>query len=100
MFSTESRIEKLLLLDIPAKKGEKNNENRWNNSFGRIPLQSTSDQTNNLKTLKLFSSFVSFCLDIEDGKKMSAPKSRENKFKKPMVSFSEPKYISMFGRSL
>ncbi len=100
MLSTESRVEKLLPPDIQAKEGEKDNENRWNNPSGRMPPQSTSDQTDNLKRLKLFPPFVSFRLDVEDRRRMLAKKSREDELKKPMAGFSEPKHISMFGRPL
>lgn len=98
MLSTQSKVEKLVSPDIQAKEGEKNNKNRWNNSFDYLPPQIPSDQTDNLKRLKLFFPFVLFYLDIEDRKRILAKNSRVDKLKKLIASFLELKYASMFGR--
>ena len=43
ILSKEFRVKKLLLLDIQAKEGEKDKENRWNNLSGYMPPQNISD---------------------------------------------------------
>ena len=65
-----------------------------------MSLQSTSNQINNLKQLKLLPLFVLFFLDVKDRRKILAKKSKKDKFKKLMASFSKPKYTSMFSKLL
>lgn len=65
-----------------------------------MSLLNTCDQIYNLKLLKLFPPFMSFRLDVKDRRKILAPKSRKDKFKKPMAPFLESKHISIFGRPL
>ncbi|MCJ1347934.1 hypothetical protein MMC31_006164 [Peltigera leucophlebia] len=100
MLSTESRVEKLLPPDIPAKEAEKETGNPWSNPSGRMPPPSTSEQTDNLKPLKLFPPFVSFRLDVEDRRKMLDPNLKKKELSKPMEDFSKLEHMSMFGRPL
>lgn len=99
MLSTKFRVEKLLLLDISAKEAEKEDRDGWSNLSGHMFLPSISDQINNLKQLKLFSSFMLFRLDVENRKKMLVPKLRKNEFNKLIAIFSKHKYMSIFGRA-
>lgn len=41
-----------------------------------MPLSNMCDQIDNMKWFKLFSSFILFCFDIEDRKRMSILKSK------------------------
>lgn len=100
MLFTKSKMVKLLLLNILAKESENDNENWWNNPFSRISLLSMYDQIDNVKWLKLFPFFISFRLDIENRRRISALKSRKDKLKKLIAYFSKPKHISIFGRLL
>lgn len=77
---------------------KKNNNNWGNHASSRMLPQSTSNQINNLKRLKLIPLFVLFHLDVEDKKRLLAPKSRKDKLKKLMTCFSESKHISMFSK--
>lgn len=96
----ESKIEKLLLLDILVKKAEKKTKNLQSNFFNYIFLLNINKQRSNLKYLKLFPFFMLFWLDFEVRKKILDLKVRKNGLNKLRKDFSKFKHILIFGKSL
>lgn len=72
----------------------------WSNLSSHIRPPYISDQTENLKQLKLFPPFVLFRVDVEDKKRMSALNSKEKQLIKAMAIFSKYKYMSIFDGSI
>lgn len=93
-------MEKLLPPDIAAKEAEKENETLWSNPSDRMPPPSTSDQTDNLRRLKLFPPFVSFRLDVEDRRRMLDPKLRKKEFLKSLYGKNHHKEIPLIAKEI
>ncbi|KAI9779500.1 MAG: hypothetical protein M1839_007308 [Geoglossum umbratile] len=93
--STESKVEKILPPDIPRPAYEDLYLTSANRSSARRAYRQDPDQK-----LRVFPPFVAFPLDIEDRRKMRNLADRKAELAKPMVRFSEPKHMAMFGRSL
>lgn len=97
---TESRVEKLLLLDILAKEAEKRKRDVWSKTSSHMSLSSTSNPTDNLKWLRLFPLFVLFWFDVEEKRRMLALELRGKELSKPIAIFSKYKHTSIFGKPL
>ena len=95
ILSTESKIEKLLPPENPAKqpKDERSGYNTVNS--GR-----RADVKNPERLLRVFSPFVALPLDIEDKSRMRDPAKRQVELAKSMIEFSKPEHMAMFGRPL